>query len=329
MHPWTDPTWLAEAHAWIEKRLADVDARRTGAIEQPHVRPWSTVMRVPTADSDLWFKANAPVLAYEAGVVEILARERPDAVPGVVAVDLGRGWMLMTDGGERLREVVERERALDRWLDVLPLYGRLQLDVAVRADELVARGAPDRRLAVLPAQFERLLGELEGFSGDERESLDALVPEVRDMCRRLAALGIPETIQHDDLHDGQVFVCDGRYLFSDWGDSVVSHPFFSMAVTLEGTLSWGLDDVEGSVDVTPFRDAYLRPFARYAARAELEAAHATALRLGWICRALSVHMFGATVAPPEREAWAERVRVRLRMALSGLPPRTLTQPGWA
>ena len=133
------------------------------------------------------------------------------------------------------------------------------------------------------------------------------------MCRRLEAVGVPETVQHDDLHDGQVFVRDGSYLFLDWGDSCVSHPFFSMSVTLEGALAWGLDDVEGSVDITPFRDSYLQPFERFADREELRAAHDTALRLGWISRALSVQMFGVSADPGVQAEWAERVRVRLQM----------------
>ena len=60
----------------------------------------------------------------------------------------------------------------------------------------------------------------------------ALRPEFADACDRLAAYGIPETVQHDDLHDGNVFVRDGRYLFLDWGDSCVSHPLHSLVVTL-------------------------------------------------------------------------------------------------
>ena len=242
-------------------RLAALDIRPTGDIEQPHVRPWSTVMRVPTSAGDLWFKANVPALAYEAGVVGVLARTRPDLVPELAAVDLERGWMLMGDGGERLRELVVRENDLGRWLDVLPLYGELQLSTASQADELVALGAPDRRLTVLQAQYEQLIEDLEDLSAGERDRLRARVPEVAEMCRHLSTVAIPETVQHDDLHDAQVFVREGRYLFFDWGDSCVSHPFFSMSVTLEGQLAWGLDDIEGSVDITPFRDAYLRPFA--------------------------------------------------------------------
>ena len=318
---WTDPRWLAEVHLWIRERLDALDVRPTGGIEQPHVRPWSTVLRVSTLGGDLWFKANAPALAYEAGIVGLLARTRPDLVPELVAVDLERGWMLMGDGGERLRELVERERDLGRWLEVLPLYGELQLSTAGSADELVALGAPDRRLALLPGQYEQLIEELEGVSATEHDRLRAQVPNVAEMCRELSTVAIPETIQHDDLHDAQVFVREGRYLFFDWGDSCVSHPFFSMSVTLEGQLAWGLDDIEGSVDVTPFRDAYLRSFASFAGDDELQTAHATALRLGWVCRALNVRRFAVSLDLPDQEEWAERVRLRLQMFL-GPSPRT-------
>ena len=145
----------------------------------------------------------------------------------------------MADGGERLREVVERERRLDRWTDVLPLYGELQLDIAEHADRLVALGTPERGLATLASEYERLIGETDGLTPDELARLTDLVPEVAEMCRRLAEVGIPETVQHDDLHDGQVFVRDGGYLFFDWGDSCVSHPFFTMSVTLEGVSRGG------------------------------------------------------------------------------------------
>ena len=87
----------------------DYGDRATGPIEQPHVRPWSTAMRVPTSAGDLWFKANAPLLRYEASVVQILSRVRPDLVPELVGVEPDRGWMLMRAGGERLREVVAEE----------------------------------------------------------------------------------------------------------------------------------------------------------------------------------------------------------------------------
>lgn len=319
MEPWTDERWLAAAHEWIRDRVEELGTTITGPIEQPHVRPWATAMRVPTDAGPVWFKVNAPVLAHEAAVVSVIAGRRPDCVPELLAADLERGWMLMGDGGLRLREIVERERSLIRWLELLPRYAQLQIDLAGHADELVAVGAPDRRLAVLASQYERLLGDgVEGLPEGDRRRLRGLTARVREMCDQLAGYGLPETIQHDDLHDGQVFVCDGRYLFFDWGDACVSHAFFTMSVTLEGVLAWGLDDVEGSEDVAPYRDAYLEPFTGYVTRPELEAAHTVALRLGWLCRALNVHRLALGLEPPVREKHLEGVRIRLRLFADGL-----------
>jgi Phosphotransferase enzyme family len=226
--------------------------------------------------------------------------------------------MLMADGGEPLREVVARERSLARWLDVLPLYARLQLATTGEVDALCAAGVPRRRLDDLASDYELLLEVVRGLTRDESARLRALQRDVREMCRRLAALGIPETVQHDDLHDGQVFVRDSGYVLADWGDCCVSRPFFTMAVTLEGNLAWGLDDVADSVDVRPFADAYLEPFAGYGRRAELRAALAIALRLGWICRALNVQRWASSLDPPDRDEHLDGVAIRLRVFLGGL-----------
>ncbi len=155
--PWAGTGFLADAHAWISARLVDLDSRLTGPIEQSHDRPWSTVLRVPTDDGNLFFKASAPVVRHEAALVAFLAARRPDLVPAPLAVDLGRGWMLMADAGVRLREIVDLERDVSRWLDVLPLYAGLQADLAGNVPELLALGVPDLRLALLPARYEALL----------------------------------------------------------------------------------------------------------------------------------------------------------------------------
>ena len=328
---WTEPRFLAEAHAWIGVQLAALDAYLARPIEQIHDRPWSTVLRVPTDRGDLFFKASAPALRHEAGIVAFLAQRGPEVVPVPLAVDPERGWMLMADAGIRLRELVEAERDVSRWLDVLPPYARLQVDLAGAGAELVALGAPDMRLAVLPALYEALLDELDALDAldpleaaggdgrpgapvvrppDEMRRLRDAVPRVAAMCAELAVYGIGETIQHDDLNDAAVYARDGRYLILDWGDACVSHPFFSMSVTLEGVIGWGPDDIEGSVDTAPFRDAYLAPFADGRPDEELRAAFGLAVRLGWACRAVNGHVTGIDAGP----TWT-----RLRMFLDGHP----------
>ncbi len=308
MSAWTEPAWRATADAWIEQQLALDGSQRTGEIDQVHVRPWSTVMRVPTTAGDVFFKANAPSLKFEAALVTLLAARRPDCVPPLLAADLERGWMLMGDAGTRLRELVAEERSLACWLDVLPLYAGLQVDLAEQVDELLAAGVPDLRLASVPAKAEAMVEDLAGT--DEARRTAKAMPGVLEDCARLASFGIPETIQHDDLHDGQVFVKDGRYLLLDWGDACVSHPFFTLAVTLDGFIAWGVDDIEHSEDTEPYLDAYLEPFTGYD-RQDLVAAATIARRLGWLCRAVNGHQ-GNTEGD-------ESTLVRLRMFLEGHP----------
>ena len=148
---------MTDARTWIDAQLAALDLHLAGPIETIQDRPWSTVMRVPTEHGDLFFKASGPSLRHEAAVASFLARRSPDVVPAPLAVDLERGWMLMADAGNRLRELVEAEHDVSRWLDVLPAYARLQVDLAGAATELLALGVPDMRLAVLPERFETLL----------------------------------------------------------------------------------------------------------------------------------------------------------------------------
>ena len=204
------------------------------------MRWWSTVLRVPTADGDLWFKANAAPHAFETGLLAILERVHPGHVPQLVAFDAARGWHLMRDGGERLRELLHSPGDLRRWEEILPEYGELQLTVAPYVDELLAAGVADERLAVLPGHLAALLDDRDAcmagiedqLTEDEYRRVRAILPEYAERCKRLAAFCIPETIQHDDLHDANVFVRDGRNLFFDWGDSCVSHPFHTLVVTL-------------------------------------------------------------------------------------------------
>jgi hypothetical protein len=299
---WEDPAWLATAHGWIADRLGELGLTRTGDIEQPHIRDWSTAMRVPTDAGAVWFKANIAALAYEAGLVALLADRRPDVVPPLLAWDPATGWMLMPDAGSMLRHVDQEDAWLQVWQDVLPRYGALQLAVTDDVGTLLALGVPDLRLDTLPEQYERLVAEV----GAEQRFRSA-APRVVDLRDRLASYGVAETVQHDDLHDAQIFVRDGRAQVLDWGDACISHPFFTLAVSLEGVLQWGLHDVADAVDVAPFRDAYLEPFSERYAGVDLVEAVTTALRLGWVCRAVNGHALGDE----------KQTMTRLRMFLDG------------
>jgi hypothetical protein len=285
---WTDPEWLAGVHAWVDEQTDTLGLERTGDTEQPHVTVWSTVLKVPTTAGPVWFKANHGPLQHEAALVTLLAERVPDRVEPLLAADLDRGWMLMRDAGTRMRELVVVEASLERWHPVLDSVARISIAMEDDVHALLAIGVPDLRLTTLPASYAALMEEI-----DAAPSFRAATGRVVELCEQLAPYGIRESVQHDDLHDGQVFVRDGRHWVVDWGDGCLSHPFFVLAVALEGQIAWGLDDVESSVDTGPFRDTFLAPYgAAYPnlSRADLVEASRLATRLGWAARAVNGHL---------------------------------------
>ena len=278
--PWLEPGWLAQVEAWIRER-----GEVTGDLDQFHVRWWSTVIRVPSEGEDLYFKAVGQGFGFEPALTAKLAALRPDRLPALIDVDLDRAWLLMRDGGRRLREVVSGPGDLRHWERALPRYAELQLASAPVVDELLDLGVPDARLSALPTQLEDLLARgVPGLEPGEHAQVVEALPELESVCRDLAGYGVPETIQHDDLHDGQVFLTDGRYVFFDWGDACVSHPFHSLTVTLRATAA-RLDLAPGGREMRRLRDAYLEPFG------ELREAANLAYRTGTVARALAWDRF--------------------------------------
>jgi hypothetical protein len=310
-----DPAWRAEVEAWIRSYV------RVEGFEQLHAAPWSTVLRVITDRGPVWFKANVPALAHEARVTAVLAGLRPELLPEVLATDARHGWMLLEDAGDRLREL---ELDHEIWLELLPLYAGLQIAAAGAVDELLAAGAPDRRLEALPQAFAELASDDaalqpkgdEALSDGEVEQVRALGPRVSDWCAELAALGIPPSIQHDDLQDGQVFRRGGRWRFLDWGDASVAHPFLTLHVTLR-VLCYrlGLPDDTLGRGVERFRMAYLEPWTELAAREELEAALPAALLLGGVGRAIAWRELLSEMPSSE---WSDAVPGHLRYVLGRL-----------
>jgi hypothetical protein len=290
---WQQPDWQAEAKAWIRSALARNNLQLTDEIEQPHIRPWSTVMTVPTNDGRLFFKASASIFAHETALTNYLTKFRPEIFPELFAVDIKRHWMLMRDAGTPLRQFTRTEKSIERWKDVLPLYVDLQKEMAERTTHLLALGVMDRRLAKLPEMFDKLivdesvmmLDQEDSLTSEEYANLKNYGAELARMCEKLASFGIPETIHHDDFHDGNIFVRDGRIIFTDWGESAVTHPFFTLVVMMRGI------DNSMNVDFSPeseqVRDMYLQHWTSYAPMDELKSIVKLAQRIGYVNRALT------------------------------------------
>ncbi|MET8353604.1 aminoglycoside phosphotransferase family protein [Micromonospora sp. NPDC005206] len=309
---WSGEQWQVRARSWVDAQLSRAGRRVTGPVE-PRVRPWSLVWRVPTDGGPVWFKANNPGTVHEAVLIAALAGLAPERVLAPIAVDPARGWSLLPDGGESLRDVLGRDADLAHWERALPGYAALQLATASRAEELIALGVPDHRPEVLAGLLAQLLDDREslrigdegGLSPETYERLRAELPAYAERCRRLADFGIPATVQHDDLHDGNVFAGPTGYRYFDWGDASVAHPFGTLLVTLR-SIRYATDLAADDARLARLRDGYLEAWTdRYDRRTLVEAAD-LAMNLGAVSRSLSWRR-ALDTADPARSEYADAV----------------------
>ncbi|MFJ3906362.1 phosphotransferase [Streptomyces sp. NPDC090025] len=309
--PWEDPEWRAAALDWACAALERHGLREHGP-RQARIRPWSVLVRFrtgPDARDAVWFKASAPTAGFEAALGGALADWVPDHVMTPLAVDPERGWSLLPDGGPLLRRVLDAGEA-DRadWLSAVGQYARMQRALTPYTERMTALGVPGARTRELPEIFDGLVATNPTLAPDTRAALRARRPRLLDWCAELDASGVPDSLDHCDLHDGQVLApAPGRFTFFDWGDAAIAHPFASLLVPARD-----VRERYGPEAVTAVRDAYLEPWTDLGIPLPaLRRAATLAVRLAAVSRAVSwFRLFPGTPADDCHESsayWIEEL----------------------
>jgi Phosphotransferase enzyme family len=293
---WQQPAWHEAVREWIHTQLAHHKITVSAAIEQIHLRPWSTVLRVPTSQGNVFFKASMAMLAPEAALTQYLANLKVDFLPQLLAVDVARGWMLLRDGGERLREALQANPDLKRWEELLPTYAKLQIELSKHLKQIEKLNVPNWRLARLPQLYQSLLAETSrfridmenGITAQQYQQLTDLLDVINAKCEQLARYHIPEAVHHGDFHDGNIFFNAGQYVFFDWGDCSISHPFFSLrSAYVSAEIRFNLE--ENAPPLKRLRDAYLASWREFETEARLHEAFGLAQELWAISSMLNWH----------------------------------------
>lgn len=300
---WRDESWLAEVRKWVKRETEKRSITINGEFEQSHAYAWSTVMRIPTHDENLFFKATADETLFEAGLTKLLVEIARQNSPDLIAADAARGWMLMRDGGGQLRERIRPTKDIGPWRRVVPQFAELQIRAAAHVQNMLEAGVPDYRLEKLPGLLSALLkdrsvlllNQPKGITEAELNELLESAPRFQSLCEQLSAYDIPETLNHGDFHDGNVLIQDDRLTFIDWGDASVSHPFVTLRtlfVSMEITLD--LEDHVITPEMSAVLDEYLKPWQRFAPMDQLKAAYQLSKPVASAVKALNWYV---TVAP--------------------------------
>jgi hypothetical protein len=293
--PWMSSsreTWLADVSNWTRAEL-----NRRGYIPAPdteilHDRPRAIVLRFETTAGWFYFKASASAGAHEAVLSQRLSSRWPKLVPAPLAINQERGWIVMPHAGLTMRDYFRGSDPLPTWKVLLPAYAAIQSESAIDRDALLALGLPDCGMVQLPTLLRELLsrdasisrGRADGISEVERQDMFRILSSFEEQCARLRALGIPDGIEHGDLHEGNVLVEDSALRLIDWADSCLSHPFCSMLVILS-TIQRGRLDLSARAAID-LRNVYLGQWEGYAQLPMLQDLFPVSLWIAHVIRAL-------------------------------------------
>ena len=316
---WTEPTWLEGALGWADDALGRVGARRT-AWTAPHVRPWSSVLRLATDTAGVvWLKANGDGTRHEAALLGALAELALPSSPRPIAWDAALGLTLMPDGGPSVREAHGGRTPVEDLEPVLATYAALQRETEPHVDRFLALGLDDLRPSRMPDVLAALIAECSTATGphrldaDDSARLRAALPAYAAACAELDTAGIPATLQHDDLHDDNVLAAGPVII--DWGDAVVGHPFATMLTTLNTVaFQHALDRDDPAL--ARLVDAYTETWTDVADRASLRRLVELAVRVGPLTRAVGWRRALEGCDEPSWAEWGEGVHGWLLEILS-------------
>jgi hypothetical protein len=291
--PWEFPGWFDSARHWIEFQLDDLQLQSTGSVEQVRVGSNdSCVLRVPTSQGMVYFKAGRPNRPREAELLPALAETCPGKVRVPLAVDIERNWMLNRDDRQG-----ESKPPVDP--GAFPGFARTLAQIQVATMESPDRwerlGCPVQGLdyfRTILHRRERWAPRLAEGGGrlneTETERLKERFSRYAETVERLAESGLPDALVHTDFRSDHFAVLDSGRFVTDWVNCVIGHPFLALdhlfrAQALNATGAT-LPHTEMAVDSRVLDDvvrAYLEPFGALAPAEHLTGAMARAREL-WL-----------------------------------------------
>lgn len=298
---WERPGWLGQVLNFIDAELSQCGLQRTGPPVQHRHCCISAILRIPTNERAVWFKAVPPLFAHEGRLVEWLAGIAPESVPTVIAA--GNAWLIATDFPEK------HHRPLG---DPLEALARIQIASTDRSKELVALGCPQRTLDTLVSSIAALAERSGVVEPEDAESLRSSLRRLDSLCREVTALKVPPTLVHGDLHARNVRWTRAGWLLFDWTDGCVAHPFVDLAAAL--------DDADHDQH-TSREAAYGSLWREVAPARDVERALQAAAAIGAAHQAVSFQRIIDGIAPSSQErgqvlralrTWIQRLGAALR-----------------
>lgn len=226
-----------EIFYWCEETLHKMGYILLDKIIPVRAMPWSQVYKVKTDRCDLYLKHQTKPFAAELNVLKFLGGCYSNFVPKLVASHHEKLYILLIDSGEPLRNELKLSYNANLPARILKQYAKIQIDLCRNVQELIDLDIPDWRLMQMPSIYEEMLTWKkllinDGLTKAEYNLLAELKTSFNSVCQNLSEFNIPESIEHCDFHDNNLLIKNDHIVISDWGDTVITHPFFSIITFL-------------------------------------------------------------------------------------------------
>lgn len=230
---------LAQITDWAKEVLLSKRYSLSALPEVIQATPWSSVTRFTTSNGYVYLKQTPPALSLEADIIKILRNEFNASVPVIIATNKNLNCYLMQDCGSSLRGLLKKDFQPDLLCQTIKTYTYIQDAAKKHTNTFIDLGVPDWNLDKLPLLYSQLLDRedlltADGMTTVELKQCRALYPKLVSMCDQLSKHEIPSTLDHCDFHDGNVLITDttNNLTIIDWGETVITHPFFSLLTFL-------------------------------------------------------------------------------------------------
>ncbi|MDF1664453.1 MAG: aminoglycoside phosphotransferase family protein [Planctomycetota bacterium] len=306
---WGQRAWRREADAWIQSCFED-RTNRIQSIETLSVWNVSCLLKIFDGERDYYFKASPdfPCFIEEGQVMKGLSQLAPHIVPEPLFVHQSMNWMILEDLGEPLQSTDPGAVAA-----IIETMGALQVNALEQRTTLRALNLPITTLRDLLIEVKEVFACQEakaGLSKIEHETLCEAWPAIEGMVRKLDGYCLPLTINHGDLHGGNVIERNGDLVIFDWTWASVSHPFFDLVLLyLRNRESWA--------QLAP---AYFQQWSDYEPVEQCIEAWKLAYPLGLLRMASRYRGFVASLETPTLNGFPKPVAHFLRHFLAALEP---------
>ncbi len=252
-HVW--PASLIDAEqvrAWIASALPG-QPRILGPVLVHQAKAWGVTASfavaavTPDQSRELIFKASLlPLFVRAPRIYALLSRRCPGVTPSLLASSTprpGQTWSLFAPFDGDSIEDLHTLAALGDMARTLASIQAACADLSPHEQSDLPRSPVEQ----IPAQFDTVLADLRqrqrplwhtsaralasqfGIPDDAVERLETFRAPVSRWTDELLAVGIPQSLDHVDLHWGNaVRQQDGRILIHDWEEATLSCPLFSL-----------------------------------------------------------------------------------------------------